>query len=113
MKEILLFPILQLRKRRRESLGDENPGSLAPGFVFLCYTAVYNTIIINLGSQSADQVKCSQPLLGLASFLVGTASSSQEALLLPLHLEPTLLKNVQIHTYRFMSANFSFLDAFL
>lgn len=113
MKQILLFPILQLRKRSRESLGDENPGSLAPGFVFLCYTAVYNTIIKNLGSQSAGQVKCSQPLLGLASFLVGTASSSQEALLLSLCLEPTLLKNVQIDTYRFMSANFSFLDAFL
>lgn len=53
MKQILLFPILQMRKPRREHLGGQSPGSLAPEFVSLPHCH-YNTIRINLGSQLVD-----------------------------------------------------------
>lgn len=107
MKQILLFSILQMRKPRRERLGGQSPGSLAPEFVSLPHCH-YNTIRINLGSQSVDV-----PGQMFTAFAVGTASSSQAARLLSLHLELTIFKHVRIQTYCFMSADFSFLDAFL
>lgn len=103
-----------MRKRRRVSLGDENAGSLAPGFMFFCYPAVYNTIMINLGSQSVDLPGQMFTAFAGAGFFPSRSSTllTGSTAAFPT-LRTGIIKGCADTAYRLMSANFSFLDALL